>query len=177
MCANFSFHFHYSCITIFMLCVFTEAYTTSQQNNSNKKEKGRYILFCFFNFIICYYFITLFDLRLLFVNNGWMQIFLTITNNMIRNNNKERVNLIWFPCYIVSTFSLNFFYLIADHLLLQHSITILFFDLSKNHYNLFLLGEFIQRLTYSSQTSNLSRNNVLAILLRCIRFFHHLTSE
>ena len=47
MYANFLFHFHYSCITIFLLLVFTEVYTTSQRNNSNNKEEGRYRLWYF----------------------------------------------------------------------------------------------------------------------------------
>ena len=45
-------------------------------------------------------------------------------------------------------------------------ITPICFELTNIHYDIFLLGELIQRLKLSSQTIDLSRHTVLSISLR-----------
>ena len=57
---DYCIRFCYSCMTILLLRIFTELYTTSQHNSSNNKEEGSYIFCFFFNLIISYYFLTFF---------------------------------------------------------------------------------------------------------------------
>ena len=54
-------------------------------------------------------------------------------------------------------------------LLSQYFITVVCFDLTNIHSELFFLGEFIQRLKFSMQKNDLSRKTVLDILLRYIQ--------
>ena len=62
---------------------------------------------------------------------------LKITNNISRNKSKEKVWLIWFPSYIVSTLSFILFIYITDQILFKYFITVIFFDLTNINSDLF----------------------------------------
>ena len=95
---------------------------------------------------------------------------LKITNNVSINNNKEKLWLIWFPCYIISTLSF-FCYLSYGAPSVPTFFCCCLLWLTNIHSGLSFLGEFIKILKFSRQKSGLIRNSVLAILLRCIWYF------
>ena len=74
-------------------------------------------------------------------------------------------------------FPLIFVIYLTDHNLFQKFITVVWFDLTNIHHDLFFLGEFVQILKISRQTSDLRRHTVLDILPICIQVFHDFTSE
>ena len=120
---------NFSCITkISVLCIDRSLHNIKAQNQKyQRKASTIYLLMVYFK--LCSTFLTLwsetfsyhlFYLQLLFVTKEYLHIFLTITQDIIRNIRKGFVWLIWYSCCIVSalkkfTYQILFQYFITNH--------------------------------------------------------------
>ena len=89
-------------------------------------------------------------------------------NNIIINNNKERLLLIWFPCYIVSTLSLIYFYLSYRSPFVPIFYNCCLLWLNKNSIWFIFIRWVHSKMKSSEQKSDLRRYIVVAFLLGCI---------
>ena len=65
--------------------------------------------------------------------------------------------------HCVNFFHYYYYYYLLYNILFQYFITVACFDLRTINFDIFLLGEFIQRLKCSDQTSDINRQTVLVI--------------
>ena len=83
----------------------------------------------------------------------------------------KRYDLYDFHVTLYQIYFLFFVIFLMTYLLFQYFITVVYFDWTNIHSDLFWLDEFIQRLKDSRQTSDLSRHTVFAYLIILIHDF------
>ena len=117
-----------------------------------------------------------FYLQLLF-RKYWLSIYFeTLTNNISIKNKKEKVGLILFTCYILSTFSFIFFKFNSSTF--PRNISFLLSTLTSQTFILVYFFRWVHSKTiFSRQTSDLSRHTLLVFYYDAFGFLNNLISE